>query len=476
LFNSLFKKQFALYMGVIILTFALMGVVLSRAFKSYFTTQKANSLITQGEKISDRYAAALRSRPGEIAYNINELYAQLRAVNEYLDASFILVDTGFTVIDVSADISPEHIGKTLDAEILAPVLEGEYVTAEGTIGEIFDEPMLTVCHPIIANNTVIGAILMNSPIPELQRTIEDAYRIGLICLGVSACIAFVLIFISSSAIGRRLREMSSAAKVIAGGDFDKRITTKSRDEIGMLAQSINNMAESLSKQDIARRDFLANISHDFRSPLTSIRGFLRAIEDGTVPPEKQSRYINIVLEETERLSALAEDILTLNAMSVMDIALTYTEFDINRVIKDTVVRFETGIKEKKIRITLVFSESVTYVRADREKIERVLYNLIDNALKFTPPEGKVTVETTLSAAQTLTISVKDTGPGIPDEEKARVFERFYKADHSRGEDKRGSGLGLSIAKEFIKAHGQSISLTSEPEGGCIFKFDLTTVT
>lgn len=472
MFNSIFRKQFILYMGVIILTFALLGVVLSQAFKTYFTDQKADSLKRQGEKISTAYARTLR---GGII-DIFQLSNQFRIINEYLDASFILVDTGFGIIGVSDDISADFIGEKLEAEVFKPVLEGKVVTAEGTIEGLFDEPVLTVCYPIIVNNTVLCAILMNSSVPELQSTISEAYKIGLWCLAISAVLAFALIFISSKTMSKPLREMNEAAKVIASGDFDKRIETKSRDEVGQLAKSLNNMAESLNKQEIARREFIANISHDFRSPLTSIRGFLQAIEDGTIPEERQSYYINIVLDETQRLSALAEDILTLNKLET-NTELIYEDFDINGLIRRTVSRFEQRIKEKKLKTRIVFSDKNTYVYADFEKIERVIYNLVDNAVKFTPDGGEINIETTMSKETRgkLTVSVRDNGPGISEQEKLRVFERFYKADASRGADKKGSGLGLSIAREFIKAHGENISLTSEPGKGCDFKFSLQAV-
>lgn len=470
MFNSIFRKQFILYMGVIILTFALLGIVLSQAFKTYFTVQKAESLKRQGEKISTSYVRTLR---GGII-DIFQLSNQFQIINEYLDASFILVDTSFSIIDVSDDISADYIGEKLEAEVFKPVLEGKVVTAEGTIAGLFDEPVLTVCYPIIVNNTVLCAIFMNSSVPELQSTISEAYRIGLWCFAISAVLAFALIFISSKTMSRPLREMNEAAKVIASGDFDKRIVVKSRDEVGQLAQSLNNMADSLNKQEIARREFIANISHDFRSPLTSIRGFLQAIEDGTIPAEKQSYYIDIVLDETQRLSALAEDILTLNKLEIMNDELIYEDFDINGLIRRTVSRFEPRIKEKKIKTKIVFSDKNTYVRADFEKIERVMYNLVDNAVKFTPDGGEINIETTMSkeTGGKLMVSVRDNGPGISEQEKLRVFERFYKADASRGADKKGSGLGLSIAREFIKAHGENISLASEPGKGCEFKFSL----
>ncbi|MCL2699906.1 MAG: HAMP domain-containing histidine kinase [Defluviitaleaceae bacterium] len=265
--------------------------------------------------------------------------------------------------------------------------------------------------------------------------------------------------------------MNEAAKVIAGGDFEKRIEVKTRDEVGQLGESFNNMAESLAQQERLRRDFIANVSHDLRTPLTSMRGFLKAMLDGTAPPEKTRHYLGIVLAETERLSEMANDILALNRLQSEEPVLTRSEFDVNELITGTVSVFETRIAEREITLETKL-ENTEKTNADYEKIQRVVYNLLDNAVKFTPPGGKINIETR-AAEKKIFVKIKDTGCGINPEQQKRVFDRFYKTDEARSES--GSGLGLSIARAFIKAHGEDITLVSTEGEGSEFEFSLAVV-
>jgi signal transduction histidine kinase len=292
-------------------------------------------------------------------------------------------------------------------------------------------------------------------------------------IGASAALiaaAAVVMFISGKSINAPLSEMNDAAKVIASGDFEKRIDIESSDEIGQLAKSFNLMAESLQKQETQRRNFIANVSHDLRSPLTSMRGFLTAILDGTIPARRQDRYLKIILEETDRLSKLANDILDISRLEKTELYLS--SFDANALIKKIAVQFETRIVEKRIALNVVFEDDACPVRADLEKVQRVVHNLLDNAVKFTNEEGWIKIETSIKHNKAY-VSVADNGIGISGEEQRNVFDRFYKVDASRGQDKKGSGLGLSIVKEFVKAHGESVNIKSEKGVGTEIVFTLT---
>jgi signal transduction histidine kinase len=193
--------------------------------------------------------------------------------------------------------------------------------------------------------------------------------------------------------------------------------------------------------------------------------------DGAAPEENRDRYLRIALDETERLSKLANDILDVSRIQNMGIDMDVKPFDINELIRKTLITFESRVTAKEINMRLIFAEKRTVVAADQGKISRVIYNLVDNAIKFVEQGGEITVETTVSGDKAR-VSVRDDGKGVGAEDQKRVFERFYKADASRGEDKKGSGLGLSIVREFIKAHGGSVTLSSEPGKGCRFSFTL----
>jgi signal transduction histidine kinase len=291
-----------------------------------------------------------------------------------MDASVLFLDSDFKVYMATTDMR-EYIGVVLPRDLLAPLMYGQAVTFEGTLTDLFPTRMLTVAYPIILNNQVSGAVMLNASIPELEQTVSDVVRITVMSIVATGIMAFVFIYFSSRTIVGPLLAMNEAAKVAAGGDFEKRIEVKTRDEVGQLGESFNNMAESLAQQERLRRDFLANISHDLRTPLTSMRGFLKAMLDGTAPPEQQRRYLGIVLEETERLSEMANNILDLNRLQSESSILMRGEFDINDLIRKTVSAFETRIAERGIALEINL-DSAGKTNADYEKIQRVVYNLI----------------------------------------------------------------------------------------------------
>ena len=219
---------------------------------------------------------------------------------------------------------------------------------------------------------------------------------------------------------------------------------------------------------------MANISHDFRSPLTSIKGYLEAILDGTIPPELYDKYLKIVIAETERLNKLTQSMLALNSMDSKGF-LSRSNFDINRVIKDTAATFEGTCNSKNIVLDLTFTDDVLMVYADLGKIQQVLYNLIDNAIKFSHPDSVIYIQTTLRYEK-IFVSVKDTGIGIPKESINKIWNRFYKMDSSRGKDKKGTGLGLAIVKDILQAHGENIDVVSTVGVGTEFIFTLPKAT
>ena len=227
----------------------------------------------------------------------------------------------------------------------------------------------------------------------------------------------------------------------------------------------------MNKLEEYRRAFIANISHDFRSPLTSIKGYIEAILDGTIPPENQERYLKIVLSETHRLTKLTASMLELNNSDSYGLQLKLTDFDINPVIDSTIDLFEGVCTKRYIVIRKNCTASDTYVHADKTKIQQVIYNLTDNAIKFSPHGSTITI-TVSDADDKLLISVKDSGRGIDKASQTKIWDRFYKEDTSRGKDKQGSGLGLSIIKEIIRAHDETITLNSTPGVGSEFTFSL----
>ena len=267
-----------------------------------------------------------------------------------------------------------------------------------------------------------------------------------------------------------LKKITEAANQYAAGNLTYKTTIHTQDEMGYLADTLNYMSDELDKMEEYQRTFIANISHDFRSPLTSIKGYLEAILDGTIPPEMYEKYLTRVISETERLNKLTQGLLTLNSLDSKGY-LSRTNFDINRVIKDTAASFEGTCDAKNIVLDLTFSENSTMVHADFGKIQQVLYNLIDNAIKFSHQDSVIYIQTSIKYEKVF-VSVKDTEIGIPKGSIKKIWERFYKTDQSRGKDKRGTGLGLSIVKEIIQNHGETIDVISTEGVGTEFIFSL----
>ncbi|MDO4323561.1 MAG: HAMP domain-containing sensor histidine kinase [Lachnospiraceae bacterium] len=270
---------------------------------------------------------------------------------------------------------------------------------------------------------------------------------------------------------RPFRRIVQSAAQHTDGYHHKPFQYDKDNELGLLNASVNYLSESVHSSGEYQRKFISNISHDFRSPLTSIKGYVEAILDGTIPPEMQEKYLKIVVDETERLNRLTEGLLTLNTFDDRGVYLKQTDFDLVPVIKSTIDLFEGTCQKKNLHIQSSFTAPVIMVHADMTKIQQVLYNLIDNAIKFSYNDSEIVIRANSQKKRVL-ISVKDSGEGIAKEHLPKIWDRFYKTDASRGRDKKGTGLGLSIVKEIIHAHDQNIDVISTEGVGSEFIFTL----
>ncbi len=465
-FKSLFTRLFITYVGIIIISLGIIAMFLPSVLESYFMKQKEDVMKNQGQKVARQLGVAFYT--GIIG--IDRLQSEFSLLEGYAD-SIWLIDKEGGLVAVSGD--GENIEDVVIAKSeLEEMFNGETIVIENRFNDIFSRSTLTVGCPIWLGETVVGGLLVHTSIPEIKESIKDVYTVFIIAILISVGIAFILLYFMAKRIVKPLKDMTEASKVIASGDFKKRIEIKSNDEIGQLAANFNEMAEGLDKMEDYRSRFIANISHDLRSPITSIQGFLNAILDGTIPPEKQEKYLHTVLDETYRLTKLTNDILELSKIENSEIVLNKENYDINEMIRNIVLKFETRVMDKKINMNVVFVHESSWVYADAQKIERIIYNLIDNAVKFTGENGIITIKTE-DIDDKIYITVSDTGIGLADDEAKHIFERFYKADSSRGMDKKGMGLGLSIVKEIIKAHEEAITVDSKKGEGTSFRFSLT---
>lgn len=337
--------------------------------------------------------------------------------------------------------------------------------------QLVESSMLSVIYPLTNSMKTNGYLILMTPLSSLEEQTTQILNTITICYIITLCLtALVFVYLHHQTV-RPLKKMTAAAKEYANGNFKYPMVKMNGHDQAELGAAIGYLAEKMESMIEYQKRFLANVSHDFRSPLTSIKGYTEAISDGTIPPDMQEKYLGIILFEVERLNKLTSNLLELNQFESNGMIIEISEFDINAVIKETVETFETQCKKKQITIDLIFDAPQLIIAADLPKIQRVIQNLLDNAIKFSRPESTIEIHSSEKQHKGF-ISVKDHGVGIPKDDLNQIWTRFYKGDISRGKNKTGTGLGLSITKEIIEAHGENINVISTEEVGTEFIFSM----
>lgn len=393
----------------------------------------------------------------------------LDALDSYLDANLWIINpsgrmvlNSREVIDVETEVIVEDFDPTVTA--------GSYYT-EGRFFDYFEEDMLSVFAPITSEYKVKAYVVIHYPMENIRESVNDYAIIAYIQLAITLLLSLIIILFFTQFVYKPIRKITVATEAYAAGNMHYPLQVDSSDEIGYLAASLSYMAGQVAQSDDNQKKLVANISHDFRSPLTSIRGYLEAMQDGTIPPEMYDKYLQIVINETDRLTKLTNSLLTLNNLNTKGMILEKSDFDINEVIRNTVASFEGTCRMKKIGVEIVLTGEEMFVLADKGRIQQVIYNLLDNAIKFSHNNSVIVVETT-EKKNKIFVSIKDHGIGIPKEDVKMIWDRFYKSDLSRGKDKKGTGLGLSIVKEIINSHDENINVISTEGVGTEFIFSL----
>lgn len=470
--RSIYTKFIFIYIIAAILSFAFVAVGTSQMVQNHVVTEKAETLYREASLLSTDYAEDYyRSRT---ASSLEAVHSHLNAIATYLGADIWMIDLDGKVILESGKklMNPEknnHVLQNFD-----PTSFGASYYMTGNFFGEFSEETLSVISPVNYNYRVRGYLVIHTEMSALIAHKEEILNIMYLTLAALLLLALVVLLIVGYSIYAPMKKITKAASEYAAGNLSYQVDLDTEDEFGRLANSMNFMANELNEMEQYEQKFIANISHDFRSPLTSIKGYVEAMMDGTIPVEFQERYFNIVLFETDRLKKLTEELLTLNSFGMKRGMLDISTFDINAVIKNTAVSFEGQCRKRKISLELLFESKQLAVKADMGKIQQVLYNLLDNAIKFSEDNSSIEIETTIKHEKVF-VSVKDHGAGIPKESQKKIWERFYKIDASRGKDKRGTGLGLAIVKEIIQAHDEHINMISTEGVGTEFTFSLPKV-
>lgn len=397
-----------------------------------------------------------------------DLEQQFEAFQSLNNMRIWITDSSGTIL-IDSDSQKKQTGKNI------PKYDPSFLNQQTISGkypkELIQTPMLSVIYPITRSMQMNGYIVLMSPIQAIEEQTTQVLNTIIICYIITLCLtALVFVYLNHQTV-RPLKKMTVAAQQYADGHFDYPMVKMNGQDQAALGSAIQYLAEKMQTMNEYQKQFLANVSHDFRSPLTSIKGYAEAIADGTIPPEMQEKYLGIILFEVDRLHKLTNQLLELNQFDSKGMMLEISSFDINKAIKETVETFETQCAKKKISVDLILDSQTIQVDADLPKIQRVLQNLLDNAIKFSKSDSTIEITTTEKQHKCF-ISIRDHGIGIPKEDIHKIWTRFYKGDLSRGKNKTGTGLGLSITKEIIEAHGENINVISTEGAGTEFLFSL----
>ena len=466
---STLSKHIFIYIAICVISFILVSTICYKADYKHIYNYYSDRLYLQANEIANEYALDYLAES-----KLRRIELEMKSLSTFNDTRIMFITPSG---DVILDTNNSSTDKSNEDRILFSINDFDYGDLKGKhdilwdFYGLFSEPEFSVFSPISNSFEIKGYVVINIPESAIVERVYDTFNTNYLTLAIVLILSSAFLVLYFFQVHRPIKEITRATNEYSKGNLSYHVKPMHNDEIGRLGMSLDYMASQLNESDKFQQKFLSNISHDFRSPLTSIKGYLEAIQDGTIPPEMLDKYIGIMLFETERLTKLTSNILTLNELDPKSVRLDISTFDLNSIIRHTVETFEGTCKKKGIKFNITYANSVQNVKADKGRIQQVIYNLIDNAIKFSKENSYIYI-TVKEKGEKAQISIKDTGCGISKEDIDKIWDRFYKSDSSRGRDKKGSGLGLSITKEVIQAHGENIDVVSTVGVGTEFIFTL----
>lgn len=471
--KSIQSRQFAMMASLILLSFVLFGGAFAALSFRFMMQEKQASLERNAGFISEFTSAALSQG--------------LTVDNEYFQSyvSSLSLSSGTTIILAENDgrvvfsSNKSLVGAKIPLSTLTQMHESKRYGSLNNLGGVFQDVRYVAGSPITmavggGPAAIAGMVFVAAESDSFMEMWRGLFLIFLFTAIVVILVASIFSSVTSLYQSKPLKEMAAATRKFAHGEFDARVDAgRRKDEIGELAVSFNSMAESLAKSEAQRSEFIANISHELKTPMTTIAGFADGILDGTIPPERQEAALKTISAETRRLSRLVRRMLDLSQLQSTDTVTTQEPFNICETMARILISLETKITAKNLDVTADFPEEALMVWGDADSITQVGYNLLENAIKFSREGGHLSTSITTKGNKAY-ISIRDEGITIPAEELPLIFDRFHKTDHSRSIDRDGVGLGLYIAKTILNQHKEDISVTSE-DGLTEFTFTLTKV-
>ena len=476
-FQGLYWRQMFITVGMVLLTLMLLGASFGSLSYNYARSQKSGEIRTKAvvmSQLSVNYLESGRFLTIEELQNDRDFRQLASFAATVSDVHFMICDReGHVLLSTDKDLTGMTV--TMPAKMTREIMEQGETSARDDLGGLYENKRFVVGVPAVnpTSGEVVGEVFAVSTSASL-----DAMWQGFVGLFfMTALVVLMISFMASSVTPMRqiqpIREMAAATRQYAEGNFDIRMNDYGRDdEIGELAASFNNMAESLQQTERQRREFIANISHELKTPMTTIAGYTDGILDGTIPPENERQYLQIISNESRRLSRMVRRMLDVSQLQVMDPLRGGNHFDICESMRRVLISMEKKINDRHLDVDADIPEEPILVLGDNDMITQVIYNLLENAAKFAR-EGSTLYLGVTTIDGKARVTVRNVGDTIPAEELPLLFERFHKSDKSRSEDKDGVGLGLYIVKTILEQHRETIRVTSE-NGVTAFTFSLTT--
>ena len=470
--KSIFIKNFATTALLLAFSFLLLAVSFIGIGRTYLIEDYRRGMMSAAAEVAHTASAIARGN----SLSDWTMSMVISSIAGSTGNHIFISDEEGTIITCS-DKRPhcEHIGKQVPEDVIRQ-MELSSFDQLTTLDGIYPEKRYVVGKPILAetDGNLLGYCFISSQISNMLGTWTTYLSWAIVAFSVVSLIAMLMVMVYSKRMARPLDEIASASRKFARGDFSVRVkqTTDTTDEMGALIDSFNKMADSLEQAEKRRSEFIANISHELRTPMTTIAGFADGILDGTIPPEQERKYLVSIRDETRRLSRLVRDMLDVSrAKAKAADASRRTVFDLTELMLQTMLSFESRATKKNLDVDPQLPDSHLMVIADKDAITQVIYNLLDNAIKFASPGSCLIVRLYKDMGKAY-VSIKDFGETIPPDDLPYIFDRFHKSDRSRSLDKEGVGLGLYLVKTIINAHDEDIAVRSE-DGMTEFVFTLT---
>jgi len=468
--KSVLRRYFIGATALIMASVIILGSALCWQAYKYSINEKRQLLDSKAHQISELTADLLKNYSG---MKLSSFEYVMKTMSEGGTLHILICGTDGQVVITSDDMGRAYKGVYVNEAVLKKMAESGRYASVGNLGGLYKGSNYTVGVPTVNSlGQLAGYVFVTAPMSSMRELLYDILKMFLMSAISVFMLAVIFSYLVVRGMTRPIKQISIAAKSFAQGDFTARVPAPVNrpDEIGEMVIAFNNMADSLERSEELRRSFVANVSHELRSPMTSIGGFVDGILDGTIPEERREHYLKIISGEVKRLSRLVSRMLDITRLQAKDVSAESTWFDMCELIRRVIVGFEERMRDKKLGMNVQLCAYSVNICANEDMIYQAVYNLTENAIKFSEPESEISINLSANGGKIL-FSIKNSGQTIPPDQLAYVFDRFHKTDRSRGTDKSGLGLGLYIVKTIVNQHGGDVGVMSA-EGVTEFSFVL----